>query len=825
MSVLNLAVESAINKSVQEVGGLVVPFINDVQEYDYNLVDNSKLSRGVHISNTGAESSFAGNAVTGYIKVSKLIYPSLKILLRLGGTAPTVIYGYYFYDENRNIISYNYTSSGNDISSPIDIPDKAAFIRLETYFNTSVPLRLWIVMKYACFNTSWFDLLRYNRGNSKNLLNLENYISDFKINASGEIIISDNNKTTPLIPVTPNKQYFKSWAREAGSYLKYLYMYDGDKNFIGYDDSFTPIWTAPSNCEYVAFNITDLSDKTYGLFPKDEWDGVIGDIMSDNDVLTASLTASMPPCNGCYIIGVYENHLVIQRNQNNTLMYYSSNGWDGPFTEVNLADMEGYELYDHPDRVMFFETASGIRSIIFASHTPNIGDIGANKMFCSTTGPFSGFEQPDVWDLKGSHHWRIGDDDKDPTGERYRKYYPVENTQRQNRFIWHNGPVWFHGLGGQYSRGLAWCNYTNNYVNNSEPSCLFYTEDGKNVYVQYEFGVYQKYYKRAGNDTVRTAVNYNLGDDLDFTEFSGTHSLSIKRRYNILPSAAEKDPTNIFEYGDSIAVSSISGKNVTLSSSSGLNVGDTIIFVGTGTGDYAKILNNDASATVGGQTAFVIKSISGDVITLADVIGNVQNNLMCRHIHGVAEFGQGLCIYTGEEYPESWFIYLCPSMNSNSEGVNMNNSRWTDSVVRLNAAESAFQRALGIYLRSDSKVVYIADSNSPYNKKLEVRGKDINMGGYGIFVFSLSEIDDTSMHLSKLQAINAGYCLYFLAGKLFFSDYNGNTYYSEDEGDTWKFICKGGFTKNVLLGFDKNKRRFYFNTGNRNSQFVIEFKK
>lgn len=823
MSVLNLSIENAINNSIKEVGGIVEQTIKK-QDYDYNLIDMSKLKYNKHFNANGTITDFNGNILTDYIEVSNYVSPTINLLLRVGGIGYDVVNGCYFFDAKKNLIStYNYDSTPSVSVSNIEIPDGAVYMVVEGTYNTSAPLRFWMIAKYGCYPISWFDVKAYQEPDTSNLINFDNLIEDFRINASGVIGIADGNKCTPLIPVLPGKKYYTTWMHQEGAYNKYMFMYDGNKNFIGYKDDFAPIWTAPINCYYVAFDVTDVTDKAYGIFPKDKWDGNIGEVVTDNDKVVASVTNGMPPSNGCYIIGVYENHLAIQRNQNNTEIYYSSNGWDGPFTSIDIADIEGYDLYDHPQQVVFFNTNNGIRCLIFVANTPNIGDIGAGKIFCSTTGAFSGFELADIWDLKGSHHWRVADDDKDPTGQRYRKYYPTEDVRRQNRFMWHNGPIWFDGIGGQYSRGLAFANYTNNYVNKSEPSCLFYTEDGKNIYVQYEFGVYQKYYKKAGDNTVRQSVNYNLGDDLDCTTFSGTYSFSLKRRYNILPSSTEKDPTNIFEYGEAVSVSSISGKNLTIANAAGLNVGDTIILTGTGTGDYAKLLNNEASETEGGQTAFVIKSISGNVITLADVIGNVHNNLSCRHIHGVAEFGQGLCIYTGEEYPESWFIYLCPNMNSASDGVNVNDNRWENSVVRLNAGENAFQRALGVYLRPDGKVVYIADSNAPYNKKLEVRGKELKMGAYGIHIFELSDIDNTEGSLSKIQALNAGYALYFIAGVLFFSDYNEKTYYSTDNGDTWNFVCKAGGLKNRIIGFDRGRRRFYFNV-TRNEQFVIELK-
>lgn len=181
---------------------------------------------------------------------------------------------------------------------------------------------------------------------------------------------------------------------------------------------------------------------------------------------------------------------------------------------------------------MFFNTLAGVRSLVF---------FDKNYIYCSTTGAFSGFEVPNIWDLKGRRHWRISDDDKDPTGERYRAYFPSDyhNGIRQKAFEWHNGPVWMNGIGGQYSRGLLFANYTNTYAPNTAlPSCVFYTEDGKNIYIQYMFGVYQKYYKTSDETTEeKSSVNYNLGDDVDFSAL-GTYSggLTLKKRWNILPS-------------------------------------------------------------------------------------------------------------------------------------------------------------------------------------------------------------------------------------------------------------------------------------------------
>ena len=367
-------------------------------------------------------------------------------------------------------------------------------------------------------------------------------------------------------------------------------------------------------------------------------------------------------------------------------------------------------------------------------------------------------------------------------------------------------------------------NYTNAYGNIPTPSCLFYTEDGKNIYVQYEFGIYQYKYKLAGDNTEKTSVNYGYGDTVTPSTMSGSlTSVTIKKRWNILPTAETPNPSTLFEYSEAVAVSSLDGDKFVLADASGFAVGDTVILQGTATNDFADILNNSASATEGGNVVFTVKAKDGNKLTLADAIGNPKNNLMCRHIHGVAEFGQGVCIYTGEEYPESWYIYLAPYTNSTNDGENFDNERWVSSVVRLNSSRYAFQRSLGVYLRPDGKMVYVADSNAPFIKKAEALGKDIKMGGHGVFVFDIADIDDATGNISKIDAVNDIYCLYKLGNILFISDYRGNTYYSKDEGETWIYICKGVGEKNLLVGFDRYKRRFVFNT-QRANQLVVELK-
>ena len=134
----------------------------------------------------------------------------------------------------------------------------------------------------------------------------------------------------------------------------------------------------------------------------------------------------------------------------------------------------------------------------------------------------------------------------------------------------------------------------------------------------------------------------------------------------------------------------------------------------------------------------------------------------------------------------------------------------------MTSSPNAFQRALGLFLRPDGNILFIADSPDPYAKKLTISGKDIIMSNYGLFKIAPEDLNDSSKAQSMLTAVDAIYALYFISGILFVSDYHGKTYYSTDNGDTWKYICEDGLRKQVILGFDKNAKRFYFDG------FIIE---
>ena len=542
-------------------------------------------------------------------------------------------------------------------------------------------------------------------------------------------------------------------------------------------------------------------------------------------------------------------------NFDNTRIRFSASGWDAkPYYVGSTPKPGGWAEYELNSTNFPGYVSGGFSQVVFftKSNGSAISGIGClvfgasdNKIwYCADVSDVANltFAVPNIWDMKGNKSWRLDDsiasnkkvDSKGVT--RYRKVYPSDIASRLNQFMWHNGPLWMSGAGGQYSRGVLFGNYSDHSQTNPSPNCLYYTDNGEDIYVMYEFGATPKRYKTAGDSAVKTRTstlaNYCAGDTVDvsdatlFPSGSAFSALTMKKRYSIIPSAEEGDPTTIFEYDENgVAVSSASGPAFTLANASGFQVGDIVILEGTATGGYAKLLTTsiDATTKVGNGPVFVITAISGNDVTLADIVGNPKNNLFCRHIHGVTEFGQGICIYTGEEYPESWFVYMNPYFGDIANGTNPNNTQWETDTIHLNSSPNAFQRALGIILRPDGKCVYIADSNQPQSAKLTVRGKDIKMGNFGVMVFPLEDIDDNSKALTKINGVNAGYALYNLGNILFYADYYGKTFYSVDWGDSWKYLGTMSPTKSFFIGRGKNFKTFYFNQ-TRGTQFCIEIK-
>lgn len=845
-----------------------VLYPSELASYDRNLIDNTRWINGKALNTDGTVINSSSSAITDWIPVNPKVSKTLNFKMRNGTSGNVTIFRVTLYRKDFSFISQVASISSN--TPQITITDETAYIRFWLQ-NVNTTYGYEGVLKYGIFPIAYFDLKPYSGGMPGNLITPDDIIPMYRFGGTKDsptfVVTADAGAcVTTYIPVKPNTKYFVQSAQDSSNAnSRFAHFFGRNKedlgvlytgNNVGYDN----IITTPYNAYFVVFSFMntwwDKNDSRHfiGMIETENWDGKVGTVVAEDDVVRASILDGPFPCGRNKILGVYGD-FIAQMNFDNTRIRFSASGWDAkPYYVGSTSKPGGWAEYELNSTNFPGYVSGGFSQVVFftKSNGSIISGIGClvfgasdNKIwYCADVSDVANltFAVPNIWDMKGNKSWRLDDsiatnkktDSKGVT--RYRKVYPSDIASRLNQFMWHNGPLWMTGAGGQYSRGVLFGNYSDHSWTNPSPNCLYYTDNGEDIYVMYEFGATPKRYKTAGDSAVKTRTstlaNYCAGDVVDvsdaalFPSGSAFSALTMRKRYSIIPSAEEGDPTAIFEYDENgVAVSSASGTAFTLTSTSGFQIGDIVILEGTATGGYAKLLTTsiDATTKVGNGPVFVITGISGNNATLADIVGNPKNNLFCRHIHGVTEFGQGICIYTGEEYPESWFVYMNPYFGDIANGTNPNNTQWETDTIHLNSSPNAFQRALGIILRPDGKCVYIADSNQPQSSKLTVRGKDIKMGNFGVIVFPLEDIDDNSKALTKINGVNAGYALYNLGNILFYADYYGKTFYSVDWGDSWKYLGTMSPTKSFFIGWGKNAKTFYFNQ-TRGTQFCIEIK-
>jgi len=634
---------------------------------------------------------------------------------------------------------------------------------------------------------------------------------------------SEGSIFSGLIPVEPSTAYVKG-RRSTNSSTSRLWLYDYAERKIG--EVSENYFETPENCKYVAIMVKhttlwDYSKDRYLIIKYDDYlKEPIGEVVRDNDLYRASIIGN-GVMSDYRIAAMFENHCIFYHYSTPYPgFYYSQSGFDfkrAKFIEFSEDNFPGLIADFVRMRFVIFNTSNGLRAMFFNNK---------NQVYYSTDSTFTNWKQSNIWGLYGKKtHYLADDNDKDPSGTRWRVREPLNLSERSAFYTWLNGLVRVEGLGGQLGLGLLFAAYGDCLGDTGSPARLYYTEDGENVYVQYEFGISSGYIK-GGSTNVLYHTDICYGSPLDTSNIIGNYTggLGLKVRYNIIPSEADKEPVDIFSYGDAVAITAFSKANgavATVADATEINIGDTVVITGdSGNTDWNRYVNNTADSKTGGNgVMFKVRSKSGNNLTLYDVIGNPDNNIFCRHIHVCTEFGNGIVLGTGELYPQSWLVYIQPyTGRTPADYNNMNKDLWRDSVFRLNSSENGLQRTLGLYLTSNNDVLWASDEPAIYTTLAQIRGRDFVSNSFGIWKFKISDIDDRNKSKLMLPAVNALYQLRRIGSVLLCSDYYGVTYISRDEGETWEYVCTGGGSKTVITGFDKSRTRFYL------GEFIIEFK-
>lgn len=287
------------------------------------------------------------------------------------------------------------------------------------------------------------------------------------------------------------------------------------------------------------------------------------------------------------------------------------------------------------------------------------------------------------------------------TGKRARFWFTNPDNANANSFAF---------MGGYVADNLFTMVGTYQTNTGSSPCriCVFGTQDGRNWYCMYEF---------AGRDMLHYGDQWSspqhTGLSIAQSGSVGSGVYNVKKRTLIVPSAADKEPSNKFEYGAAINVTGISGDEngitVTTASAHGFYNGDCIV-VNFQSGqsasgrDFDWMVNPDTTADSGGNgILFKVSDVTTDTFKLTMYIWNPDNNLPVRHIHALNRCKDGVSVSTGESYPAAgWILYDTITAADAFGGYNVA-SLTQNEFLRLNSAKGCYHRSLGTIVRQEAE--------------------------------------------------------------------------------------------------------------------------
>jgi len=273
----------------------------------------------------------------------------------------------------------------------------------------------------------------------------------------------------------------------------------------------------------------------------------------------------------------------------------------------------------------------------------------------------------------------------------------------------------FNYMGGYVADNLFTMigTYRNNTTSNPCRICVFGTQDGgRNWFNMYEFASMDKLHYGDQWSNPSSAVGLPLAQ----SGSAGSGIYTIKQRTLVLPSINDKEPTNKFEYGSAVNVSSISGDSngivFTTASAHGLVEKDCIIVdfqsgVSPSNRTFDWMVNSSTSSTSGGNgVMFKVHVLSTTTFSVGMYIWNPDNNLPCRHIHALNRCKDGVSVSTGENMPlGGWILYDSIISVDAFGGYNVADLS-KNNFVRLNSIKGCYHRSLGTIVQQEKDGTY-----------------------------------------------------------------------------------------------------------------------
>lgn len=333
--------------------------------------------------------------------------------------------------------------------------------------------------------------------------------------------------------------------------------------------------------------------------------------------------------------------------------------------------------------------------------------------------------------------------------------------------------------------------------------CLFASSDGGRQW----FNIYE-----FAQNSPNAFGNALIGNNIQNTY--QPNSLSFQKRDFIFPSSLDKNPANLFKYGDVIPINDIikTSNSLVLKTSNphNLKTGDLIVISKNDTATvkgYDFLCNTNINTKNGGNgKIWKVEVLTNNTFKLYEYLNNPDSNLPVRHIHAINRIKDGFIISSGEIYPQSWILYLQIKYSDTYSIVNP----WDNfNIIRLTSTENSVQRTLGTIMFDDEEqtIMFASDEATVPNKVYTIEGRtdlSISRSSTGIYKGKLSDIDDFSKFTCIYEAKQVAYHFKEINDMLIFAGQQGELAISVDKGQTWrKFSVFGSNTFNLAAQYPK----------------------
>lgn len=315
--------------------------------------------------------------------------------------------------------------------------------------------------------------------------------------------------------------------------------------------------------------------------------------------------------------------------------------------------------------------------------------------------------------------------------------------------------------------------------------CFFATSDGgRSWYNKYEFA------SLSGDN--------NAGVQIDTTSLAAYNadSFILKEVKHTIPSALNKEPDHLFDFGTSVVVTSITAGKPTVFTTAAAHglVNNAVIVIqdnpasANASAEWSWLRNDLMTDNSGGNgMIFKIERLSDTTFALREYIHNPFNNIACRHIHSVNRVKDGFTMGCGEFYPHGWSFYI-PTPKADDFSIL---NAWENlDFIRLTSTEESAKRSLGFTIKDDIDNTLIYSSDEAFVPRSNMtfpagRTVTVKRSSTGVFKGKLSDVDDFTKFECVFEAQEPAFFFKEKSGVYIFCGQRGEAGFSFDGGETW----------------------------------------